>query len=173
MQKGDENVPRGKCLINKMSVGTPPPPKPWETTTLTNGGSSTKDTPLASGDAIKPWDVPGAGERPSGALRRRSSSSSLSLCCVLLFALCASRVRVNAFDFFPISNCVKSFLRAALPFARRPTLCSSRGVTRRVLLLLIFLVLLCVVFFRRRKTNTNTNSERGDGIEPIRGNEST
>ncbi len=167
------SLPRGKCLINKMSVGTPPPPKPWETTTLTNGGSSTKDTPLASGDAIKPWDVPGAGERPSGALR-----SSLSmLCCVLLFALCASLCAcVNAFDFFPISNCVKSFLRAAaLPFARRPTLCSSRGVTRRVLLLLLLLllVLLCVVFFRRRKTNTNTNSERGDGIEPIRGNEST
>ena len=93
--KGDENVPRGKCLINKMSVGTPPPPKPWETTT--NGGS-TKDTPLASGDAIKPWDVPGAGERPSGALR-----SSLSmLCCVLLFALLCAHlfVRVNAFDFF-------------------------------------------------------------------------
>ena len=84
MQKGDENVPRGKCLINKMSVGTPPPPKPWETTTLTNGGSSTKDTPLASGDAIKPWDVPGAGERPSGALR---SSLNALLCSFVRAAL--------------------------------------------------------------------------------------
>ena len=115
------------------------------------------------------------GTFPARARGLRVRCDHLSLCCVLLFALCASRVRVNAFDFFPISNCVKSFLRAALPFARRPTLCSSRGVTRRVLLLLLLLVLvlLCVVFFRRRKTNTNTNSERGDGIEPIRGNEST
>lgn len=75
--------------------------------------------------------------------------------------------------FFQCPIGVKSFLRACLPFARLgPRLCSSRGVTRRVLLVLL-LVLLRVVFFRRQKTNTNTNSERGDGIEPIRGNEST
>jgi hypothetical protein len=88
-------------------MSTPPPPKPWETTTAAAATArgvapaTSKDTPLAPGDAIKPWDVPGAGEMPSGEKNRELSffdflerkksnrpfSLSLSLCVFLPFSL--------------------------------------------------------------------------------------
>jgi hypothetical protein len=80
-------------------MSTPPPPKPWETTTMAAPATS-KDTPLAPGDAIKPWDVPGAGEMPSGEKNQREFSFfdflerkksklpfSLSLCFSSVFSL--------------------------------------------------------------------------------------
>ena len=58
----------------KEDMSTPPPPKPWETTTMAAPATS-KDTPLAPGDAMKPWDVPGAGEVPSGEKNRELFNS--------------------------------------------------------------------------------------------------
>ena len=84
-------------------MSTPPPPKPWETTTAATTArgaapATSKDTPLAPGDAIKPWDVPGAGEMPSGEKnrefslfdfleRKKSNRLFLSLCVFLPFSL--------------------------------------------------------------------------------------
>ncbi|CCO18510.1 predicted protein [Bathycoccus prasinos] len=49
-------------------MSTPPPPKPWERAegAALTPSSSSKDTPLANAQMMKPWDVPGAGETPSG-----------------------------------------------------------------------------------------------------------
>mgnify|MGYP004343883607 CR=1 FL=1 len=149
-----------------MSVGTPPPPKPWETTTLSNNNGSssttTKDTPLASGDAIKPWDVPGAGERPSGACDDHHIHHHRSL---FLFALkSASKcVSYNVFDFFQFQ--LRALSSLSLPRSRLDA--RARDFQRSVVLVVTRRVL------STTKNNTNTNSERGDGIEPIRGNEST
>ena len=118
-----------KMLHKMSSVGTPPPPKPWETTTLSsnNGSSSTtKDTPLASGDAIKPWDVPGAGERPSGACDDRHHHHHRF---VFVRKNAHQNVSRNVFDFFQL----RALSSLSLPFASRrararlPTLCSSRS----------------------------------------------
>ena len=44
-------------------MATPTPPKPWESASLV---AQAKDTPLASRDDLKPWDVPGAGDYVAG-----------------------------------------------------------------------------------------------------------
>mmetsp|Transcript_1638 Transcript_1638/g.5929 ORF Transcript_1638/g.5929 Transcript_1638/m.5929 type:complete len:294 (+) Transcript_1638:174-1055(+) len=44
-------------------MATPPPPKPWARATA-EGATVSKDTPVADGSTLKPWDRPGAGATP-------------------------------------------------------------------------------------------------------------
>ena len=57
-------------------MATPTPPKPWESASLV---AQAKDTPLASRDDLKPWDVPGAGDYVAGTQACRSIRSLLFL----------------------------------------------------------------------------------------------
>ena len=47
-------------------MSTPPPPKPW-TAAKETGETARAGTPAADGNAVKPWDVSGAGSTPTGA----------------------------------------------------------------------------------------------------------
>ena len=47
-------------------MSTPPPPKPW-TAAKETGETARAGTPAADGNAVKPWDVSGAGSTLTGA----------------------------------------------------------------------------------------------------------
>ena len=52
-------------------MSTPPPPKPW-TAAKETGETARAGTPAADGNAVKPWDVSGAGSTPTGAWKNQT-----------------------------------------------------------------------------------------------------
>ncbi len=65
---------RGGTRDDVFVMSTPPPPKPW-TAAKETGETARAGTPAADGNAVKPWDVSGAGSTPTGAWTNRTESN--------------------------------------------------------------------------------------------------